>query len=98
MIILDKNLATRESARILFKSLYSKKDNIIDLKEVIFVSRSFTNELLNLEKENNFYIKKINMNKDVKYMFSIADKVLDSDILSKNKYSTISLKDIENLI
>ena len=62
------------------------------------VSRSFANQLILLEKENNINISKINLNKEVKFMFKTADKVLDTDILSKNHYSTISLKHYASLI
>jgi len=92
MIIKESNLGTRSFARSMFKELLKKKDFLIDFRNVEVASRSFTNELITLEKKNNIKIKKINMNNDVKFMFNIADKKLDTDILSKNKYKVMSIK------
>ncbi|NCC70637.1 hypothetical protein EOM09_03570 [bacterium] len=68
----SKNLALRENARDLFKFLFENNIKTIDFKEVEYVSRSFANELLSLEKENKFNINKINMNDDVSIMFKYA--------------------------
>ena len=66
------NVALRENARDLFSFLIKKDIKIVDFSEVEFVSRSFANELLSLEKENNFNIEKINMNESISVMFEYA--------------------------
>lgn len=98
MLILDKNLATRESAKVLFAKVVSENILSLDFRKVEIISRSFANEFVKLEKENKLLIVKKNLSKDNKTMFDYADKVLDSDILSKNKYTTISLKQYESMI
>lgn len=98
VIKLEENLATRESARVLFNKLKENNDFELDFTNVLIASRSFANELLKLEKENNIAVKKLNLNDEVKFMFDTADKILDNDILSRNKYSVISLKKYASLI
>ncbi len=98
MIYLNKNLATRALAENLFKKIVNENILELDFSGVLIVSRSFANEFVNLEKVHNIKIKKINMKKDVKYMFNNADKPLDNDILARNKYSTISVEKYANLI
>lgn len=98
MISLNKNLATRESAQNLFKKIVKANIMELDFADVSIVSRSFANEFVNLEKEYNIKIKKLNMNKDINYMFKNASRPLNNDILSRNKYSTTSVEKYANLI
>ncbi len=98
MISLNKNLATRISAQNLFEKIIKENTLELDFSNVLIVSRSFANEFVNLEKTHNIKIKKLNMNKDIKYMFENADKPLDNDILARNKYSTTSVEKYANLI
>lgn len=98
MISLNKNLATRISAQNLFEKIIKENIFELDFSNVLIVSRSFANEFINLEKNHNIKIKKINMSKDIKYMFENADKPLDNDILARNKYVTTSVEKYANLI
>jgi hypothetical protein len=87
-------LATREYARELFVMLRKEKVDTLDFKDVVSVSRSFANEWINLENEHNYVFKKINMDKDVSFMFNYADKKIDSNILKNSKYRTVSLSEL----
>ena len=98
MINLNKNLATRESAKKLFPELKNKNITELDFDSVLIVSRSFANEFINLEKESNFSVKKLNMKPEIKEMFDNAHKILDSNILNKNKYTTISVEKYADMI
>ncbi len=98
MIILNKNLATRMSAQNLFEKIKKESDYSLDFKNVIIASRSFTNEFVNLEKKHKIEVKKKNIKKDVKMMFDIADKPLNSSILQQEKYSTVSIDKYAHLI
>jgi len=86
-----KVFSTRQTARQLFEKIIEDKIDALDFKDVEIVSRSFANELINLEKENDFELKKINMNKDVSFMFEYADKKVDSNMLKRTKHRTVSL-------
>ena len=98
MIKLKQNLGTRQFAREIVDKILGEKEKILDFSQVSVVSRSFSNELVNLEKKHKISIKKINMSKNVEYMFSIADKVLDSDILARTKYKVVSVEKYAHLI
>jgi hypothetical protein len=98
MIYLNKNLSTRHLAQSLFKKILDSKDFILNFSNVEIISRSFANEFVNLEKKNNIKIEKLNLSLESKYIFDIADKPLDNDILSKNKFSTTSVQKYANLI
>ncbi len=87
-------VATRETARILFAKLKNEKIDTLDFKDVVSVSRSFTNEWFNLESEHKYVFKKINMNKDISFMFNYADKKIDSNLLKHSKYRTVSLSEL----
>ena len=84
-------LATRKTAKDLFVRLKSENINALEFNDVDSVSRSFANEFVNLEKEQNYLFKKRNMNKDVSFMFDYALKKLDNNILKHSKYKTVSL-------
>ena len=86
-----KVFLTRQTARQLFEKIIEDKIDALNFKDVESVSRPFANELINLEKENDFELKKINMNKYVSFMFEYADKKVDSNMLKRTKYRTISL-------
>lgn len=92
------NLATRKSATNLFSLLKEKKINILNFDGVETISRSFANQFVLLEKENNYFFEKINMSKDIKYMLENADKKLNTDILTNNSYRTISLNNLMSKI
>lgn len=98
MISLNKNLATRLSAQKLFEKLLCNNMTELDFSNVLIASRSFANELVNLEKKHKFPITKKNMNEEVSYIFSIADKKLDSDILKDNSYTRESVEKYADLI
>ena len=89
---ISKVLSTRNTARNIFLKLNNEKKDTLDFAGVDIVSRSFANEWLNLEKNHN--IKKINMNKEVSFMFRYADKKLDSNVLKNSKYRTISIDEL----
>lgn len=95
---LTQNLATRESARILFKKVLGSNITNLDFSDVKVISRSFANEFINLEKEYNLKISKDNMSKEVKKMIQTADMIFDNDILSKENYKTVSVSHLVNLI
>jgi len=98
MVKINKNLATRLSAQKLFHNILVNNIKKLDFKEVELISRSFANEFLKLEKENNFFVEKVNLSKELKLIFETADKELDSDILAKNHYSTVSVNKYAYLI
>ena len=98
MISLKSNLSTRLYAQKIFHQLLKEKITELDFTNVNIISRSFANEFIKLERENNLEITKKNMNKDIKFMFEISDKILDSDILSDNKYSTTSVEKYADMI
>ena len=98
MISLNKNLATRLSAQKLFEKLLSDNITELDFSNVEIVSRSFANEFVNLEKTHNISIKKLNMNKEVEFMFKIALEPMKSNILKDNNYTTVSVKKYADLI
>lgn len=98
MILLSKNLATRESANNLFKKLLNNSDNKLDFSNVEVVSRSFANEFMNLEKKNLITFRKYNMKPEVKYIFDNALKELDSNLLEKNNFDVVSVKKYASLI
>jgi len=81
----SKNIALRNNARELFKFLLLNNNyNTIDFNEIEFVSRSFSNEFANLEKENQRYFKKINMNESISSMFKCALEETPKRKLSPN--------------
>ncbi len=98
MILLQKNLATRESANNLFDKLLNNSDNELDFSNVEVVSRSFANEFMNLEKNNNISFTKKNMTPEIKSIFDNALKKLDSNLLEKNSFSVVSVKKYASLI
>jgi len=90
-------IGNRKYANTIFNQLINNNDDVLDFENVKFVSYSFVNEFSYLEKKNKVMIKKINMNNNIKYMFSIANKKLNkNNILSYNNYKTISLNEICN--
>ena len=89
-----KILSTRQIARDQYKICREKKIDTLDFKDVVFVSRSFANEWINLEKEHNYKFKKINMNKDVSFMFNHAKKNIDSNVLKNSEYKTVSFDEL----
>jgi len=98
MVVLNKNLATRLSAQKIFVKLLESNQKELDFVDVELVSRSFANEFYKLEKKHNFYVKKKNLNKNLLSIFENAGKVLDSNILSKNKFDTVSVEKYASLI
>ncbi len=69
----SKNIALRDNARELFNFLIANNNfKTIDFENIEFVSRSFANEFAKLEKQNNIYFKKINMNNSISSMFECA--------------------------
>lgn len=87
-------LATRETARELFAKLKAQKIYALGFKGIESVSRSFANEWLSLEKEHNYKFRKLNMSKDVSFMFEYAGKKVDSDILKQSKYRIVPLREL----
>ena len=98
MITLNRNLATRLSAQKIFVKLLENNQKELDFTGVELVSRSFANEFYKLEKKHNFYVKKKNLNKDLLSIFDNAGKVLDSNILKRNKFTTVSVEKYDYLI
>jgi hypothetical protein len=96
MIQLSKNLSTISLAQRLFKKILSSKSHSLDFSNVEIVSRSFANEFVNLEKEKKVRIEKLNLSSENQYVFDIADKPLDNNILSKNKLQLSNLDSISN--
>ena len=81
----SKNIALRENARELFDFLLLNNNfTYLDFKDVEFVSRSFANEFAKLEKKNNKYFKKINMNNSINSMFECALEEIPKKKLSLN--------------
>ena len=91
MITLQKNLATRISARNLFEKMRKEKDYELDFRNVVIASRSFTNELVKLEKKHKIKTGKRNMNEDVRKMFRIAGRPLNLSILKGKKQKITSI-------
>lgn len=98
MITLNKNLATRLSAQRLFEDLVKNNQKEIDFSLVEVVSRSFANEFCNLEKSNDFRVEKLNLSEDLKKMFDTALFEIDSDLLKKSDYKSVSVEKYANLI
>ena len=98
MIYLNSNLATRLSAQKLFQKLLENNINELDFSNVEILSRSFANEFANLEKLHNISIKKLNMNKEVEFMFKKAFSPVKSNILQDCSYETVSIQKYQNLI
>lgn len=96
--MINKNLATRLSAQKLFAELLKENKKELDFSKVELISRSFANEFYNLEIKHNFKVKKLNLSKQLKFIFDNANKELDSDILAKNEYSTVSVEKYASLI
>lgn len=98
VLILNENLATRESARNLFNKVINENITNLDFSKVKIISRSFANEFINLEKENKLKISKDNMSNNLKKMILTADVSFDNDILSKESYKIISISNLASLI
>lgn len=98
VLILNENLATRESARNLFNKVINEDITNLDFSKVKIISRSFANEFINLEKENKLKISKDNMSNNLKKMILTADVSFDNDILSKESYKIISISNLASLI
>jgi len=98
ILILNEHLATRESARVLFQKVLEKEITNLDFSRVKVISRSFANEFITLEKENNLKISKDNINQEIKKMILTADQIFDNDILLKENYKTVSISHLSSLI
>ena len=74
--VINSNLGMNSSARNLFKELNEtpKKNIIIDFSDVIFMSRSFTQEYLYQKYKTDKKINEINVPDDVSQMFQVVEK------------------------
>lgn len=72
---INANLGMNSSARNLFKELNNSptKKITIDFKDVIFMSRSFTQEYLYQKYKSQKEIIEVNVPEDVKPMFKVVE-------------------------
>ncbi|MDA3856053.1 MAG: hypothetical protein PF569_07355 [Candidatus Woesearchaeota archaeon] len=86
-------LALRSTARHLFDIIIEENITTLDFKNIEFISRSFANELLKLEKETKLKLEKINMSSNVSFMIKFALENRTED--SKTNYK---IGNLDNLI
>jgi len=106
IIILSQELGTdirsRKSAQIIEKIISSVQDSvIIDFKSVMFISRSFADELLNIINAHKSQdIRTTNMCKNVQLMFNTVKESRSKKHVkptSENKINIFSFENINNL-
>lgn len=78
--MIHSNLGMNSSARNLFKELNNSpaKNIEIDFSDVVFMSRSFTQEYIYQKNNTNKHIKEVNIPKDIEPMFKIVKKDFDN--------------------
>lgn len=88
--LLGKDIRSRSNANAIRKELEQNKYDTLDMSDIVFVSRSFADELLAIAENKSVNI--INSNGDVKTMLDLVKRSRSS-----NNVNSCSLGDITKL-